>query len=924
MLGKKAIDLLRPLLEGNEPAANGEWSMHCPYHGDSKRSASINVNTEEWFCHGCNASGEARLLIKDRANWDLQDYQHETKSSGKPKEIITEATVDGWAAALLSNKPALEALKNKRGLTTQTIKRYEIGWDGRVYTLPIRDMAGVIVNVRRYDINVGPDSERRKIWSVEGMGTPTLYPVDQLERDTILVCEGEFDALVAIQNGIPAITRTGTADHWKAEWSQLFRGKRVYVCHDMDEKGQHGNDRVVASLRGKTISTTVVKLPYAVGEKHGEDISDFFVRDGHSKEDFIQLTREGKKFESLAVTAQPESPTLVPVSVMDSFDGRLVERPLAMQVTVTGKRIPSYLVPARLGFGCDLGNGPKCKFCSLNQTAGQMVQGIGPESPLILSMIEVTDDQLRKAMLKQFGVVPNCPRVEMDILEHRTVEEIYVRPSIEMQAGGLTQDFTNRKVISAASHDLGSNQTVDIFGTIRPNPKKQTNEFQAWRVEKPDNTLDSFQLTDEIREQLDVLRDEEDPLGKMYDIANDVSEHVTKIYHRGDMHVFMDLVIHSGLEFRLGNESKSKGWLDALIIGDTRTGKSEAAAMLLSEYSMGEMISCESATYAGVVGGLDRTGDGQWIVKWGSIPVNDRRVVALDEVSGLQPEQIAQMSSIRSSGVAEMTKIQNERAMARTRLLWLANPREARMDDFTFGVQAIQPLVGNPEDIARYDMAMGVFSRDVASDLINASHRTSNPRQYDQETLQACIRWAWTRNVDDISISAQAVKKCLDLARSLGDDFTEVPPLIQAANIRLKLARIAIAVAMRTFSCDERGRCVVKPVHMEAADQFLRHIYGNPDFGYGVLSAEKAKDLEETEQNLDSIMNYIVSRPGLLRFLRTTPSFDRNTIETVMNIPREVSGTMINSLWDMKAVTYEEGKVKLAPQVLALVRGMGS
>jgi hypothetical protein len=73
------------------------------------------------------------------------------------------------------------------------------------------------------------------------------------------------------------------------------------------------------------------------------------------------------------------------------------------------------------------------------------------------------------------------------------------------------------------------------------------------------------------------------------------------------------------------------------------------------------------------------------------------------------------MSNIRSSGVAEMTKIQSERAMARTRLLWLANPRDARMDDFTFGVQALKPLIGNNEDIARVDMAMGAFSSEVSS-----------------------------------------------------------------------------------------------------------------------------------------------------------------------------------------------------------------
>lgn len=920
MLGPKAIELLKPLLEGDGPSDKGEWSMHCPYHGDSKRSASVNVNTEEWYCHGCNAGGEARLMIRDRANWVLPDNMvHETTSSGKPKEIITEAVIDGWASALISNKEALSKLKNKRGLTTETIKRYEIGWDGRHYTIPVRDMAGEIVNVRRYDIRVGPDSERRKIWSVEGMGTPTIFPTDQLERDTLLICEGEFDALVAIQNGIPAVTRTGTADHWKPEWGQLFRGKRVFVCHDMDSKGQHANDRVVANLRGKTLSTTVVHLPYEVTEKNGKDLTDFFVEDGYSKADFINLTRRGVEHRSVEENSQPDSPSIVPVSVMDSFNAALVEKPLRLQVTVTGKRIPSFLVPQVVEVNCDMGAGPKCKNCALNSQSGHTRQEIPAESPLILGMIDVNEEALEKKVLAHLGIV-RCGRHDVNYMKHRTVEEIYVRPSIDVQAEGLAQDFTHRKVISAASHDLSSNQTVDIIGTIRPSPSKQHNEFQAWRVERPQNTLDTFQLTDEVREQLEVFNDEGDPLGKLADIAQDLAQHVTKIYYRDEMHIFMDLVIHSGLQFRFGHESPTKGWLDAIIVGDTRTGKSEVAAQLIAEYGMGEMVSCESATYAGVVGGLDRTGDGQWIVKWGSIPVNDRRVVVLDEVSGLQPEQIAQMSSIRSSGVAEMTKIQNERAMARTRLLWLANPREARMDDFTFGVQSIQPLVGNNEDIARFDLAMAVFSKDVSSDMINTSHRSTTSRQYDRAALQNLIRWAWTRDQEDIALSPSAVRRALHLAEGLGRDYVEVPPLIQAANVRLKLSRVAIAIAMRTFSVDVRGRCVVLPTHMDAADQFIRNLYDNPDFGYGTISRQRIVDREQTIERIEDIMSFIASRPGLLRFLKHTPVFDRYAIETVMNVPREVSGALINDLWDMKAVTYEDGKLKLDPMILNGIR----
>lgn len=921
MLGKRSIEILSPLLEGGGPDDKGEWAMHCPYHGDKRRSASVNIETELWNCMGCPEGGEARLLIKDRENWELPDGSPKSKSSGKPDETITEAKVEGWAEALISNKNLLAALKKKRGLTSFTIRKYQIGWDGKTYTIPIRDMYGEIVNVRKYDINVGSGDDRRKIWSVAGMGTPTLFPVDQLDYEAILVCEGEFDALVAIQNGIPAVTRTGAADVWRQEWSHLFKGKRVFICHDMDAKGQDANNKIMAALRGKAKSTTIIELPYQVTDKHGKDLTDFFVEDGHTKEEFVSLIKSGKMVRQVSEKSKPGSDEIQWISVMDSFDAGLSEQPLGMHVTITGKRSTPYSVPKVVEFQCDLQGGNKCKSCSL-QDVGYVKYEFGPDSPEILSMVGISTAVLEKNIRKALGIHQMCPRPTFNSLEKRTVEEIYVRPSIEEGGGGRVQDFTTRKVISTVTHDSDSNQTVDVIGTTRPDPNRQTNEFQAWSVIKPTNTLDSFELTPKIRSGLDQFRDDGQPLARMEDIADDLSLHVTKIYGRIDMHIFMDIVLHSGLRFNFGEKLGEKAWIDGLIIGDTRTGKSEAAAKLLGEYGMGEMISCESASYAGVVGGLDRTPDGQWIIKWGVIPVNDRRAVVLDEVSGLQPQQISQMTNIRTEGQVIMEKIESGRAWAQTRLLWLANPRDAAMTDYTYGVNAIQKLVGNREDMSRFDIAMGVFSQEVGSEVINTMRSKPPQRRYDRDSMHNLLRWAWTRKIDQIKFSTGAIRKGLDIAVELGNIYHSDPPLIENANVVLKLARVATAIAMRTFSCDKGGNCLVLPRHMEAAETFINRIYGVKLFGYRTLSDQRRSDKEEAERNIQEITEYIIGRPGLLRFLKHTPVFDRNMLETMMNVTRDISGAIIEHLWSMKAVTMSGGNLKLEPEVLEHVRGI--
>jgi len=898
--------------------------MHCPYHGDATRSASLNINQEVFHCHGCGESGNAGRLLKDKPNWILPTGTStgKTKRTSAPAITITDAMVEGWHSSLLSRAVELKALKERRGLTDKTIKKYQLGWDvdQRSYTIPIRDFGGRIVNVRRYQLDPGPD--RRKIWSVAGMGTPTLWPMDQLDYPAIVVCEGEMDALLSIQSGVPAITRTGAADVWKPQWSLMFKDKRVYVCHDMDSKGQLANKKVSAALRHHAATVQVVALPYPVTDDHGKDLTDFWLS-GKKKADFIELMKAGKPVRTLD-EVRSEEPVKVAVSVMDSFDATLVERPLSMSVTVTGKRTPSYLLPKTVQFDCDVGAGAKCESCSLSVSnspaPGQMITKINADEPLILSMINVEEGKLYKVIAQGRGLVVKCNRWDLNVTEHRTVEEVYVRPSIEDGPGTVEQDFTHRKVISAVSHDLKGNESVVLTGTIRPDPKTQLNEFQAWNVARPVSNLDLFTADDELRREMEKFQTD-NPLIMMRAVADDIATHHTGIYSRPELHMFMDIVFHSVIQFPWRDGIQERGWLDAMVIGDTRTGKSEAAKEMCRMYQLGEMISCESATYAGVVGGLDRMGDGKWIIKWGSIPVNDRRLVVLDEVGGLLPAQIAQMSSIRSTGMAEMTKIESERAHARTRLIWVANPRDSSMDNFTYGVQAVQPLIGNPEDIARFDMIMGTFNDDVASQDINRPTRRKPPRLHSLNAYKAVCRWAWTRKASNIRWATKVSDFVFEQATKLGDQYVDTPPLIQGANVKEKLSRIAVAIAARCYSTEDGEELVIRHEHVQAAVDFLDLIYSHERFGYGTVSKQRHIDHTNTVANEGDILAYIAALPNLGRFLTNNPSFKRVTFEMGMNVQRDEAGSIIQKMWGMQAVAFDGDTIKVEPFVLAKLRG---
>ncbi len=93
-------------------------------------------------------------------------------------------------------------------------------------------------------------------------------------------------------------------------------------------------------------------------------------------------------------------------------------------------------------------------------------------------------------------------------------------------------------------------------------------------------------------------------------------------------------------------------------------------------------------------------------------------------------------------------------------------------------------------------------------------------------------------------------------------------------------------------------------------------------FGYKALSSQRLNDREEAEHNMQRIEEYIRDRPALLRFLKHTPVFERSQLEAIMNLTRDISGAMINQLWDMKAVSMSGSHLTLVPEVVQRVREM--
>jgi hypothetical protein len=938
-VGSSALqELLAPYIAGDTIRENGDVDAHCPlptHPGgvDARRSAVFNFEEGVYYCNAEGVGGTLDDLAGLRDDWidpPQSNSRHVVRRRSRAAtELPSEDDVKRWRAALAGDPILSDDLKNARGLWTKTLDHYDLGWDEKeqAYTIPIRDSKGTLVNVRWYQLR--PPAGRRKIWGVTGHNQPQLFPLSALvkaKRDPIkriIIAEGELDAIISNQYNFRALTKTNGAKVWRVEWNKLFKGLKVYVCCDMDRDGQDANRKIARSLARSGVEIFIVRLPYPVTDKHGKDITDWWLEHDADRHGFERLLEEARPFDE-AGTDDPEEIDPSPAAVVDAFDARRVGKPLALTVTVRGRREPGYSVPRKVEYRCTRDAGNQCSVCPLYKAEpipGEADRVIAGADPKILEFIDSHRGDITE-LLRRLQGIPKCPKVNIKVTEHQAVEVLYARPSVE-HSNGSSADYKGITLTSVGRHDTAPNQTVRVVGALRPEPRKQANSFQVWDLTRVETSLDRFEVTQDVIADLRRFQPSpgQKPLDKLRDIADDFADHVTHIYGRPALHAAMDLVYHSVIAFDFDRKPIDRGWLELLVVGDTRAGKSETAKLLRGFYGAGEVVLCEAASYAGIIGGAQQFGGSkEWAITWGAIPLNDRRLVVLDEISALATEEIAQMSGVRSSGIAELTKIQQERTHARTRLIWIGNPRSAAMKDFTYGVQSIKPLIGSPEDIARFDLALSVASGDVPSSEINRP-REVGAQRYPRASARNLLRWVWSRGPENVRWGEGATQAVYDAAESLGRVYVEDPPLIQAANVREKVARLAVALAARLFSTDGRGEdIIVTRAHVRGAVTFIRSLYDNPDFGYGERSREIIEDRRVAEQNIDAARRYLKNKPGLAKFLRSNGQFRRQDLEEILDVDREEANAIISQLYELRMIYKVKGDVKLQPTLHTLLR----
>lgn len=900
-------------------SANGHgWcSAPCPACGVAGAGPSfrVNINNGAYKCHRCGASPAStgknvHEFVLEPKMPSLKDQTSLSKRDELPE--LSEAIVERYARFLRDSPSIMSDIERRRGWKAETIIRLSIGWDGGHLWIPIRDLAGNLVNARLYDpfsrsvvksLHYANDSGLRRTSVWVPFGEKSLEG-----HSSVWTFEGEPDGILAAQMGFPAAVITGGAGTWCDELPAIIGTKRSVFCYDMDAPGARGARAHCARLRN--MGKEALELKFELSDPNTmNDFTDAVMKD-HRGADWFRALAKSQWGDG--------SPPSAKLPMRVRLGGGVPGERMTTRAHVAGTHTVPLLVPQAIIARCHVDWQPDraCRTCPVGNTSGNMRVDVDPESQDLLILAATPAKFHTGEFVRITGAPGRCPCVEFETPVMWQVQPIKLIPPMTDRTGG---DSTVRSALCVTPADgrpppVRANQLYDFDGRVMADVKSNEWTIVSSESMPAEDDVDSFRMTEAKAHAFmavfhphewtaeavdDAMRREEDSLAR----------HVTEVYGRRILLRALDLTFHSVLSFEFRGRVDARGWMSMGCIGDARCGKSQTFSAMHRHLGFGRLLAdANNTTFAGIVGGLQQIGQGDkaWMITWGLIPTNDRGLVIIDEVSSLPVEDIGLMSGMRSSGIAELTKIRSASTPARTRLVMSGNPRgrSATLSSFGTPVEALLDLIGAPEDVARFDIAValrGGLDKERANEELGPQ-----PMPINAELRRDLVRFAWSRRADQISWEPGAQDHAVALAKKMTDRYDWSVPLVERGEQDLRIARVAVAAAVRTFSvADDNSTVLVRKCHVQFAHDTMCMAYDG-DLAYDQYSEMKSRmKLDEAAASklvLSLGRNSSATARAMLALRRIT----LNTIGMSLALNAEDARTIIAQLAQIGAAEFSK------------------
>lgn len=853
--------------KGAHVSSDGWLSVHSVNRPDIHASAAINVSTDPnkrgiYVDHA--PTGDGALSFFDmivrlpQSPWMMgkEAYQHYAKATGvdngsgeaKPERPApTLGDVEGFQKNL--SPETMQFLRDKRGFTEETIAKYKLGWclKRERNSIPVFDEKGNLVNIRFHNSKKEP-----KTLNWAGYGSARLWGLDRLAKaapgTTILVTEGEADAmLVEQETGYITVSGTNGAKSFQAGWVKYFKGFHVVLLYDSDQAGREAVQNLVlpafkaAIQAGEVLSIKIVWL-YDKPDKSHKDFTDWIVKDGGSGPRLKELIQGAPPHNYPTPTSHLEDPISLP-----SFElidrARYAGRRVTVPLQVFGENTVAYHAVEKFSVvSCPMKRDSKCtgRAGHPGVCMEEVVVPLGER--VLIAGVRATDSQLLKHLRAYICDKDRSPSLTVQDEDRLTIREVYAHQVVGPMAAERIEIVEKPiYIIGGSLVEIGKYQ-----GTGRV--------VTSYRDQQPTMLVDTLDLLEEDYQgfALDIARPHLQKLQAMDvdDIAMDLSYHVTRIYKRPWMHLGVLLVLCSPLWINFPGEGRIRGWLIAIMVGDTGTGKTAVSQKLFEFARVGDRVSGLTASRTGITYGIEHDERRGWRVKAGALLKQNHQALIIDEAQDLPKEELKTMAEGLDTGTIKIDRIQHKVFESATRTIFSSNPKpskdspdQKRMGDYIYGCQALKGLFPNMM-LRRADLFLFAMSDDIENkeEIFNPPEDLKLP-QVTAEDLRALIFFAWNLKEEQVIITPEVGQRIRRESLKLSQIFgADEPAIVYPEDFRKTMARLSVAYAVLDLSTnDDFSQIVVLPGHVSAAADFIQTIYEAENCRLDKFSEEQRK-----------------------------------------------------------------------------------
>lgn len=842
-----------------------ETAVCCPFphhtasgheYQETIPSAHINLDKGLFHCKVCDKGLSEVAFIAEILGCS---YESAIKIS---KMFTTKEDRFTWKDNTIS--PEIQELCLKLGISKEVIEELELKTElGDEIAFPVF-LYGKVVDVRSYR----PQDRANKIRSRVGTTTGMIIPFDiwrQTPEDKwTIICAGEKDMAVTRSNGFNAITLTG-GEKALPKIINPFRNRKVAICYDNDEAGIAGANTLAAFLMPYVKEVKVVTNFHEVCKEHGEDLTDFFVKYKKTKADLKNyinntpaFTREQAKEEQLK-----RRPL---ITLLEASKPQYINRVVQSNVQVVATFEKAMPVPTTI-YAKKINTSGDAKYNQMlvgEERTWELSENTCQD---VLKLVDnnFTEEQIRLNIRELLGI----SKYERDVKVEKPTKDTVYQCNVTDLFEATTKDIATIEFTAyVLKKRLESGRKYLITYKLVPHPYKgQQLVMVILDVEEASDSISNFHITDEVKKNLDKFRELE---GTVPERINKLTEMVKAfIGYNGYNKLIeaVDLSYHTVLEFNFGTFKNVRGYLDTLIVAESRVGKSSTAESLQKLYGLGAFTSLagNSATIPGIIGGSTKV-NGNYQTRAGLIPMNHRGLVIFEELAKCNSNLVRELTDIRSSNQVRIARVSGVLTLpALVRMITLTNVRNTGskikpINSYPNGIDILVDLIGSPEDIARYDLML--ILGDQGNKIVDPFWEPSTP--FEPEAYQTRIRWVWSRTIDQIIIDKEVGKHILDRCNELNKTYDSHIKIFGTEAWK-KVARLAIAMAGYLVSTDSSyEKIIVTKEHVDAAVEYLIDCYDNPTFKlkeyvkmeqlYNTIDDEGVKLLQELYNQNPSIM----------------------------------------------------------------------